>query len=140
MSAVALHALILALLSCCHPRQALEPAPPPRAVHVHSCPTSACCPMQAIQGIMPPVVKIQQSGPELATSDFVPPLNMKPLPPVIVTEKGESLDEFCARKQPDIFTVIQVLGCWLLVGGTCLAWRCFGLPHACAITWTITDW
>ena len=96
--------------------------------------------MQAIQGIMPPVVKIQQSGPELATSDFVPPLNMKPLPPVIVTEKGESLDEFCARKQPDIFTVIQVLGCWLLVGGTCLAWRCFGLPHACATTWTITDW
>ena len=57
---------------------------------------------------MPPVCKIVDSLVERSTQGFPSPLNVAPLPPMIVTEKGESLDEFCARQYPDPFTVIQV--------------------------------
>ena len=57
---------------------------------------------------MPPVCKIVDSLVERSTKGFPSPLNVAPLPPMIVTEKGESLDEFCARQYPDPFTVIQV--------------------------------
>ena len=57
---------------------------------------------------MPPVSKIEDSLLERSTQSFPPPLNMAPLPPMIVTEKGESLDEFCTRQYPDPFTVVQV--------------------------------
>ena len=56
---------------------------------------------------MPPVFKIEDSLEERSTAAFPPPLNIAPLPPMIVTEKGESLDEFCARRYPDPFTVVQ---------------------------------
>ena len=58
--------------------------------------------------MMPPVFKIEESLTERSTDAFPPPLNGTPLPPMIVTERGESLDEFCARSEPDFFTVIQV--------------------------------
>ena len=57
---------------------------------------------------MPPVSKIEDSITERSTEGFPPPLNIAPLPPMIVTEKGESLDEFCNRQYPDPFTVVQV--------------------------------
>lgn len=59
---------------------------------------------------MPPVAMIQDDPDMLAgvTVGMPPPLNEWPLPPVIVTEKGESLDEFVARSAPDFFTALQV--------------------------------
>ena len=57
---------------------------------------------------MPPVFKIEDSLLERSTEGFPPPLNVVPLPPMIVTEKGESLDEFCNRQYPDPITVVQV--------------------------------
>ena len=58
--------------------------------------------------MMPPVFKIEESLTERSTAAFPPPLNCAPLPPMIVTERGESLDEFCARSEPDFVTVVQV--------------------------------
>jgi hypothetical protein len=63
--------------------------------------------LQEIKDVMPPVFKIEELLAERSTDSFPPPLNMAPLPPMIITEKGESLDEFCARRYPDFFTSVQ---------------------------------
>jgi hypothetical protein len=63
--------------------------------------------LQEIKDVMPPVFKIEESLEERSTESFAPPLNMVPLPPMIVTEKGESLDEFCVRRYADFFTSVQ---------------------------------
>ena len=59
---------------------------------------------------MPPVLLIQDDPAALAaaTATMPSPLCDWPLPPVIITEKGESLDEFVARSTPDFFTALQV--------------------------------
>lgn len=57
---------------------------------------------------MPPVFSIIEEPNALSTAHFPPPLNMAPLPPMIITEKGESLHEFIQRRHPDFFTAIQV--------------------------------
>lgn len=66
--------------------------------------------VQELRDLMPPVEmivgdKIQRAA---ATACMPPPLNRMPLPPVIATEKGESLDDFVARAAPDFFTSLQV--------------------------------
>ena len=63
--------------------------------------------MQALREVMPPVLKVEASVASSATR-FPSPLAVAPLPSMIVTERGESLDEFCERCHPDFFTVIQV--------------------------------
>ena len=63
--------------------------------------------MQAIQEVMPPVFSVVESAQALSTAQFPPPLNVAPLPPMIIVEKGESLDEFILRRHPDFFTAIQ---------------------------------
>lgn len=59
---------------------------------------------------MPPVALVEKDHEKLqaATQDLPEPLCRWPLPPVIVMEKGESLDEFIARSAPDFFTSLQV--------------------------------
>jgi len=59
---------------------------------------------------MPPVEMIVGNKMQRAavTACMPPPLNRMPLPPVIATEKGESLDDFVARAAPDFFTSLQV--------------------------------
>ena len=66
--------------------------------------------MQALRAAMPPVMKIESDPDTLsgATRGLPEPLCEWPLPPLIVTEKGESLDEFAARSAPDFFTSLQV--------------------------------
>ena len=64
--------------------------------------------MQAIQEVMPPVFSVEESPQALSTAHFPHPLNVAPLPPMIIVEKGESLDEFILRRHPDFFTTIQV--------------------------------
>ena len=64
--------------------------------------------MQAIQEVMPPVFSVEETLQALSTAHFPPPLDVAPLPPMIVTEKGESLDKFILRRHPDFFTAIQV--------------------------------
>ena len=63
--------------------------------------------MQVIKPIMVPVYEILSTQQVRATNTFPPPLNMAPLPPMIVTEKGEALDDFMGRAEPDFFTSIQ---------------------------------
>ena len=74
--------------------------------------------MQDLRAAMPPVCMIQDDPAVLAatTSEMPAPLCEWPLPPVIVTEKGESLDEFVARSAPDFFTALQV--CQLTLWGS----------------------
>ena len=82
---------------------------------------------------MPPVFKIEDSLEERSTAAFPPPLNIAPLPPMIVTEKGESLDEFCARRYPDPFTVVQARLLQLispLVDQLCCLRHCASAVHA----------
>jgi hypothetical protein len=64
--------------------------------------------LQVIRDVMPPVFMIDDSMEGCSTQTFPPPLNVRPLPPFMITEKGESLDEFILRKHPDFFTAIQV--------------------------------
>jgi hypothetical protein len=64
--------------------------------------------LQAIRNVMPPVFRIDDSKEGCSTQTFPSPLNARPLPPFIITEKGESLDEFMLRQYPDFFTAIQV--------------------------------
>jgi hypothetical protein len=68
---------------------------------------SATRALQAISSVTPPLFKIEDSPEALSTDTFPAPLNMAPLPPLIVTEKGESLDEFCVRHHPDFITAVQ---------------------------------
>ena len=56
---------------------------------------------------MPPVFSVVESAQALSTAQFPHPLNVVPLPPMIIVEKGESLDEFILRRHPDFFTAIQ---------------------------------
>ena len=63
---------------------------------------------QGIADVMPPVFAIESTPESRSTEQFPAPLNEQPLPPMIIFEKGESLDEFVARKHPDYFTAIQV--------------------------------
>lgn len=65
---------------------------------------------QTLRALMPPVATIADDSSELlaATAHMPAPLNERPLPLAIVTEKGESLDEFVARSAPDRFTALQV--------------------------------
>jgi hypothetical protein len=78
---------------------------PCSTLHEHNNHCLAC--LQEIKDVMPPVFKIEDSIVEHSTDSFPPPLNMAPLPPMIVTEKGESLEEFCGRRYPDFFTSVQ---------------------------------
>lgn len=59
---------------------------------------------------MPPVARIESDPDVLQRAvELLPsPLGDWPLPPCIVTEKGESLDLFAARSAPDFFTSLQV--------------------------------
>ena len=68
---------------------------------------AACNP--ELRALMPPVATIEDDSAELAaaTAHMPTPLCDHPLPPAIVTEKGESLDEFVARSAPDRFTALQ---------------------------------
>ena len=70
--------------------------------------SSQCLCAQEIKDAMPPVSEIEDSITERSTEGFPPPLNIAPPPPMIVTEKGESLNEFCNRQYPEPFTVVQV--------------------------------
>ena len=59
---------------------------------------------------MPPVALIQSDAQALqaAVEGLPEPLCRWQLPPLIVMEKGESLDEFAQRSAPDFFTSLQV--------------------------------
>lgn len=65
---------------------------------------------EELRALMPPVAAVEDNAGELmaATANMPAPLNQTPLPAAIVTEKGESLDEFVARSAPDRFTALQV--------------------------------
>lgn len=69
---------------------------------------AACNP--ELRALMPPVTMIEDDRNTLAaaTAHMPAPLNERPLPAAIVTEKGECLDEFVARSAPDRFTALQV--------------------------------
>jgi hypothetical protein len=58
---------------------------------------------------MVPVFQIEDSMLFRSTAAFPAPLNVLPLPAMIITEKGEPLDEFIVRAEPDFFTSLQVL-------------------------------
>ena len=66
--------------------------------------------VQELRALMPPVEVIEQRPEELAavTARMPWPLCKRPLPPIIVTEKGESLADFVRRSAPDFFTSLQV--------------------------------
>lgn len=59
---------------------------------------------------MPPVEMTEErpEALEAATAAMPWPLCARPLPPMIVTEKGESLADFVRRSAPDFFTSLQV--------------------------------
>jgi hypothetical protein len=65
----------------------------------------------SLQPLMHPVILIEDTSSVLAsaTANLPAPLCNFALPPVIITEKGESLDEFIARSAPDFFTALQVM-------------------------------
>jgi hypothetical protein len=57
---------------------------------------------------MPPVFDMVSDEEMRDTRYMPPPLNSRQIPPMIIVEKGESLDEFIERKAPDFFTSLQV--------------------------------
>jgi hypothetical protein len=57
---------------------------------------------------MPPLASIVDMPAMRSMAHLPPPLNAQPLPPAIITEKGESLDEFAERSSPDFITSLQV--------------------------------
>ena len=65
---------------------------------------------------MPPVALIQSDEQPLqaAVEGLPNPLCRWRLPPCIVMEKGESLDEFAQRSAPDFFTSLQVRHSYLI--------------------------
>lgn len=69
--------------------------------------------MQELRALMPPVDVIEERPEALAaaTAGMPWPLSTRPLPPVIVTEKGESLADFVHRSAPDFFTSLQARPC-----------------------------
>jgi hypothetical protein len=65
--------------------------------------------LQSIKGIMVPVFQVDDSMLFRSTAAFPAPFNIRPLPAMMITEKGEPLDEFIVRAEPDFFTSMQVL-------------------------------
>ena len=63
--------------------------------------------MQSIKPIMVPVFDVLDNMQERSTERLPPPLNMMPLPPMMITEKGEPLKDFLNRGRPDFFTSLQ---------------------------------
>eukprot|EP00892_Ulva_mutabilis_P001194 jgi/Ulvmu1/11075/UM007_0257.1 len=58
---------------------------------------------------MPPV-KAAHGNPQVrSTAHLPPPLSSYPLPPALVTAKGESLDEHTARTAPDFVTSLSIM-------------------------------
>jgi hypothetical protein len=49
--------------------------------------------VQGIKEVMPPVFAIENSNEARSTMQYPPPLNLRPLPPMIIVEKGEV--QFC---------------------------------------------
>jgi hypothetical protein len=71
--------------------------------------------LQGIKGIMVPIFQIEDSMQFRATETFPAPLNVQPLPAMVITEKGEPLDEFIVRAEPDFVTSMQVLTAGLFI-------------------------
>jgi hypothetical protein len=71
---------------------------------------AAICIVQMLRACMPPVVLIEDDPAVLAQAVANAPASLcsTPLPPAIVTEKGESLADFMHRAAPDFFTSLQV--------------------------------
>ena len=117
--------------------------PPGFTTDMNCSEVSTCCAycdvvsgVQAIKEVMPPVFKIDKSPEARSTTDLPPPLNQSPLPPMMVVEKGESLDEFVARREPDFFTSLQVSTCRLCACNRC---RNFDEPRRTSgLSWPCT--
>jgi hypothetical protein len=71
--------------------------------------------LQSIKGIMVPIFHIEDSMQFRSTETFPAPLNVQPLPAMVITEKGEPLDEFIVRAEPDFVTSMQVLTAGLFI-------------------------
>ena len=65
--------------------------------------------VQDLAAAMPPV-KAAHGNPQVrSTAHLPPPLSAYPLPPSLVTVKGESLDEHTARTAPDFVTSLSIM-------------------------------
>ena len=64
--------------------------------------------VQVIKDVMPPATAIIYNERRRSMAALPPPLSLRPLPPMMIVEKGESLDEFARRKAPDRITAVQV--------------------------------
>lgn len=58
---------------------------------------------------MPPVKAVHGHPAVRSTVDLPPPLSSYPLPPALVTLKGESLDEHTARTSPDFVSSLSIM-------------------------------
>jgi hypothetical protein len=65
--------------------------------------------LQSIKSTTVPIIQIEDSMQFRSTAAFPAPLNVRPLPALMITEKGEPLDEFIIRAEPDFLTSMQVL-------------------------------
>lgn len=58
---------------------------------------------------MPPVKAVHGNPAARCTAHLPPPLSAYPLPPALVTSKGESLDEHTARTSPDFVSSLSIM-------------------------------
>jgi tRNA A-37 threonylcarbamoyl transferase component Bud32 len=65
--------------------------------------------VQELKDIMPVVERVEGDPMQLCMPALPSPLNARALPPLIINERGETLDEHVARTQPNFVTALSIM-------------------------------
>jgi tRNA A-37 threonylcarbamoyl transferase component Bud32 len=65
--------------------------------------------LQELKELMPVVERIEGDPSKLTMPSLPSPLNMHGLPPLIINERGETLDEHVARTQPNFVSALSIM-------------------------------
>lgn len=58
---------------------------------------------------MPVVERVEDNPQQLNIASLPAPLNAHPLPPLIINERGETLDEHVTRTQPNFVSALSIM-------------------------------
>lgn len=65
--------------------------------------------VQELKDLMPVVERVEGDPFNLTMPNVPPPLNLHALPPLIINERGETLDEHVARTQPNFVSALSIM-------------------------------
>lgn len=67
------------------------------------------CHAPELKDLMPVVERVEDNPQQLNIASLPAPLNAHPLPPLIINERGETLDEHVTRTQPNFVSALSIM-------------------------------